>query len=119
MKKLTTVNVAGHQHVICDFEELREKYEQPNYRGTGKAFCGVLLKNETLKDFKKRSNSFIKDKVLPKTDVSVKKNNTKYAKCDFCGATKNIYKVGESKKTGFVLSICKECSTTIDSKINQ
>lgn len=41
-------------HVIRPFERNSTQVDEPNYRGTGNAFVGVLKKDETLEMFKER-----------------------------------------------------------------
>lgn len=54
MKNYTTIQVNGRLHVLC-FVEDRRGYPNPNYRGTGKALCGVIEKGDTLEDWKRKN----------------------------------------------------------------
>ena len=64
---LSVININGRAHVIKEVmrdgmypdPETGEKSHipipRPNYEGTGQALCGVLKKNETFLDWKKRT----------------------------------------------------------------
>ena len=64
---LFVINVNGREHVVKEStrtgmytdpetgEKGRESIPSPNYRDTGYALCGVLDKNETFFDWKKRT----------------------------------------------------------------
>ena len=55
MKKFyTSVEINGYLHVLCDSEI------GGNYKGTGKALCGILKKGESLNGFQKKRDERIK-----------------------------------------------------------
>ena len=55
MKKLyTSIEINGYLHVLCDSEI------GSNYKGTGKALCGILKENESLTDFQEKRDERIK-----------------------------------------------------------
>jgi hypothetical protein len=62
-KVFKTIDVKGKQHVIIEVNRIdykllhgqttqRNVAEQPNYRGSGMALCGILKKGQTLEQFK-------------------------------------------------------------------
>ena len=70
MEEITTIKMNGRTHVVTSVERNGrykiydphtgnylgegEPIPQPNYKGTGKALCGILRKSEVLETWKSR-----------------------------------------------------------------
>lgn len=51
---ITTITVNGRRHAVMPFSRINSAYDDPNYRGTGKAFLGILEKNGSITEFRER-----------------------------------------------------------------
>lgn len=50
-----TIQVLGRTHVVRHVERPSKHYPEPNYRGTGKALCGVTREGESLEAWIRRT----------------------------------------------------------------
>lgn len=51
--QMKIINTFGRRHVIRPLTRESSAYPEPNYKGTGKAFVGILRGDQSLDDFKK------------------------------------------------------------------
>jgi len=56
----STIFLNGHHVVLTPSKSRSGYYQEANFKGTGKALCGVLKKGETLPEWLKRTKKITK-----------------------------------------------------------